>query len=78
MRLERFPIALRFRLPLAKPMEPVTHVGNLVLVDLFENRSAFGVSDFSENAAVVVGVVEVGLFEGQTETGNIIDRRLHA
>ena len=59
-------------------MESVAYVRNFVLVDALQNRCAFGVSSLPEDVAVVVRVVQVGLFEGQAEAGDIVDRGFHA
>ncbi len=69
-----FPVGLFLLFPAAQPLEPVADVGDFVAVDAVKDGGASWIAGFTEDAAVVVGEVEVGLLEGKGEAADEIER----
>lgn len=57
----------------AQPFEAVADVGDFVFVDFCEECGGVLVAGLVEGLGVVFGVVEVGLFEGEGEAGDVFE-----
>ena len=73
----RFPIALFWMLPFSKPMQAMLHVPNLVVIDFVEDVSGCDIVDLPKPLREMQTVVEIGLFEGETQSGYEIQRAFH-
>lgn len=78
MSAEGVPVGQAGGLPPAEPLQTVGHMGDFIVVDAVEQGGGFGVAHGPEAIREVAREIEVGLFEGETQTGDEIERAFHA
>lgn len=71
------PVGMRVLFPTPEPFEAMADVGDFVFVDFVEEDRGFVVARFGEDLGVVLGVVEIGLLEGEGEAGDVVERAFH-
>jgi hypothetical protein len=65
-------------LPTTEPFQAIGDVTDFVAMDVVEEGGGDGIAGFVEGFGVDSGEIEVGLFEGEREAGDVIEGGLHA
>ena len=74
---EGVPVAGVRILPLAEPLQSMSHVPDLVVQDAAQERGRFRIARLGEPAGKDAGEIEVGLLEGEAQPGDEVHRLAH-